>query len=105
MTATAQAAIDLCKNGGTVVWIGNSEKMITIDMQAVVTRELRVQGSYAMNVDDFERALTMLAGGAIDTRPLLSRLATLAEGPELFPYLLTAPDVIKAVFTVGGAEK
>jgi L-iditol 2-dehydrogenase len=40
---TAQQAIDLTKNGGTVVWIGNNMKTIEIDMQTVVTRELRVQ--------------------------------------------------------------
>lgn len=94
---TAQQAIDLTKNGGTVLWIGNNMRQVEIDMQAVVTRELRVQGSYAMNDLDFARALAMLADGAIDTTPLLTERATLADGPTLFERLLHAPSVIKCV--------
>jgi L-iditol 2-dehydrogenase len=95
--ATAQQAVDLAKNGGTAVWIGNNLKQIQIDMQSVVTREVRVQGSYAMNVFDFDRALQMLAGGAIDTDILLSRRATLEEGPTLFDELMADAATIKCV--------
>ncbi|MCW5851333.1 MAG: galactitol-1-phosphate 5-dehydrogenase [Anaerolineae bacterium] len=94
---TAQQAIDVTKNGGTVVWIGNNMREIQIDMQSVVTRELRVQGTYAMNDLDFGRALGMLADGAVDIGPLLTQRATLAEGPTLFEDLLHAPQVIKCV--------
>ncbi|MFN8499110.1 MAG: galactitol-1-phosphate 5-dehydrogenase [Anaerolineae bacterium] len=100
VSATAQAAIDLTKNGGTVVWIGNNQRRIEIDMQAVVTRELRVQGSYSMNDVDFTRALAMIADGAVDVRPLISRRAQLAEGGTLFDELLQDPRVIKCVFTL-----
>ncbi len=95
--ATAQQAIDLTKNGGTVVWIGNNERQIQIDMQSVVTREIRVQGTYAMNALDFERALGMLADGTVDVGPLLSQRAKLAESVTLFDALLGAPNVIKCV--------
>lgn len=95
--ATAQQAIDLAKNGGTVVWIGNNVRRIEIDMQAVVTRELRVQGTYAMNDLDFGRAVAMLAQGAVDVQPLISRRATLAEGETLFDELIRAPQIIKCV--------
>ncbi len=104
VSVTAQAAIDLTKNGGTVVWIGNNQKRIEIDMQSVVTRELRVQGSYAMNDVDFTRALAMIADGAVDVQPLISRRAELAEGENLFDELLQDQSVIKCVFTMKGSE-
>lgn len=99
VSATAQQAIDLARNGGTVVWIGNNQKKIEIDMQAVVTRELRVQGSYAMNVSDFAAALDLLAEGALDTKLLLSQITALSDSEPLFDALLADPDIIKCVVT------
>lgn len=94
---TAQNAVDLCKNGGTAIWIGNSAKKIEIDMQSIVTREVRVQGSYAMNDNDFAQALAMLEGGAIDTTTLLTRVVGLSQSANLFNELENAPNIIKCV--------
>ena len=94
---TAQSAVDLCKNGGTAIWIGNNLKQITLDMQSVVTREIRVQGSYAMNDNDFALALSMLAGGALNTKLLLSQVVPLLKGVGLFESLIADPSVIKCV--------
>jgi threonine dehydrogenase-like Zn-dependent dehydrogenase len=66
-------------------------------MQAIVTRELRVIGSYGMSDEDFQRSLRMLADGRIPTAQLINRRASLSEGPELFDQLLTSPETIKCV--------
>jgi L-iditol 2-dehydrogenase len=97
ITATAQQSLEVARNKGLVIWIGNSQRNVEIDMQAVVTRELSVLGSYAMTEDDFRRVLTMLADGKIPADRLINRRAVLSEGVTLFEQLLESPEVIKCV--------
>lgn len=101
LSATAQQSLEVTRNKGTVIWIGNNQRMIEIDMQAIVTRELNVIGSYGMNDEDFQRSLRMLADGHIPTAQLINRRATLSEGPELFDQLLASPETIKCVINLG----
>jgi L-iditol 2-dehydrogenase len=85
------------KDGGKIVWIGNNQRTVEVDMQAIVTRELSVLGTYGMNDRDFGRALQMLADGKIDVASLVTRRAALSEGPTLFDELLHDPETIKCV--------
>lgn len=98
MSATCQQTLMATRNQGTVIWVGNNQRDVTIDMQQIVTRELRVLGSYGMNDHDFQLAIQLLADGHIPAKRIINRRATLAEGPILFDSLLSAPDVIKCVF-------
>ncbi|MDQ4078282.1 MAG: galactitol-1-phosphate 5-dehydrogenase [Chloroflexota bacterium] len=97
VSATVQQAVAATRNDGTVVWIGNNERMVEVDMQSIVTRELTVRGSYGMNDEDFQRALQMLGDGRIPTDLLINRRATLDEGPTLFEELLVSPETVKCV--------
>ena len=99
--ATVAQAHAVVRYGGTIVWIGNNVRMIDVDMQQVVTRELAVLGTYAMSDDDFVDALGLLEAGAIDVSALINRRATLEEGPALFDELLASPSVVKCLFTFG----
>lgn len=98
ISATAQQSVEVTRTRGTVVWIGNSQKMIDIDMQSIVTREIRLLGSYGMTDEEFQRSLDMLADGSIPAAQLINRRAELSEGPELFEQLLAEPQTIKCVF-------
>lgn len=98
LSATVQQSLEVTRNGGAVVWIGNNQRVIEVDMQAVVTRELHLVGSYGMTDQDFERALQMLADGHIPTEQLINRRASLSEGPRLFDELLASPEIIKCMF-------
>jgi L-iditol 2-dehydrogenase len=94
---TARHTIDAVRNAGTVVWLGNSERRIEIDMQAVVTRDLTIRGSYGMTGLEFERALALLAAGELPVGEIVNRYATLDDGPALFEELLASPATIKCV--------
>ncbi len=87
MTATVQQAMSCLRPGGTCVWVGNSQKDIQIDMQASVTRELRVWGSYIYTHDEFGQALKVLLDKRIDIRPIISRIVTLPEAAAMFSTL------------------
>jgi L-iditol 2-dehydrogenase len=84
VSATAQQTLEAVRTQGTVVWIGNNQKLVEVDMQSIVTREISVLGSYGMNQRDFKRALAMLADGAVPTEQIITRRAGLDEGPHLF---------------------
>jgi L-iditol 2-dehydrogenase len=97
-SATAQQAIDITRNGGDVTWIGNSAKMIEINMQSVVTREITVRGTYAFTDMEFGAAIQALAGGRIDISPLIEKIAPLGEGPDYFKKLASGElDLVKVV--------
>jgi L-iditol 2-dehydrogenase len=97
LSTTAQQSLEVTRNKGTVIWIGNNQRLIEIDMQAVVTRELSVVGSYGMTDEEFQRSLHLLTDGRIPTERLINRRASLDEGPELFDQLLASPETIKCV--------
>jgi 2-desacetyl-2-hydroxyethyl bacteriochlorophyllide A dehydrogenase len=97
ISATAQQTLAMTRNKGTIIWIGNNQRAIEVDMQAIVTRELGVLGSYGMNEQDFQRSLQMLADGQIPVDRLINRRARLSEGPHLFDELLASPETIKCV--------
>lgn len=97
ITPTVQQSVRAVRNGGTVVWIGNNQRVVEVDMQSIVTREVSIAGTYGMNQQDFSRALQMLADGAIDVSPLISRRAQLAQSATLFDELLADQRIVKCV--------
>jgi L-iditol 2-dehydrogenase len=96
-SVTARQTIAAVRNAGTVVWLGNSENLIEIEMQAVVTRNLTLRGSYGMTGEEFGRALALLAAGRLPVDDIVNRYATLDEGPALFEQLLASPATIKCM--------
>lgn len=100
ISATVGQSLRAIRDGGAIVWIGNSERIVEVDMQAVVTRELQIIGSYGMNERDFGRALAMLSDGRIDAEHLISRRAALEEGPTLFDELLRDEAIVKCVIEI-----
>lgn len=94
---TAGQTTEAVRNGGTVVWLGNNADRIEIGMQTIVTRNLCVRGAYGQTIEEFERALALLAGGAIPADTIVNKRAHLEEGPDLFDELLAEPAVLKCV--------
>lgn len=96
-SAACQQTIEATRDRGQVIWIGNNAKMVEVDMQLIVTHELRLFGSYGMTTQDFRRSLQMLADGAILTELIINRRAGLSQGETLFEELLAAPEIVKCV--------
>ncbi len=86
ITATTKQSLLMVRNGGTVVWIGNSDPEVTINMQQIVTRELTVQGAYGFN-DEFALSIEAIRSGRIDPTRLIEHRATLAEGTQIIDDL------------------
>jgi 2-desacetyl-2-hydroxyethyl bacteriochlorophyllide A dehydrogenase len=86
ITKTIQTSIENVRKGGTVVLIGNISPKIELPLQSVVTREIRVQGSCAIN-GEYEMVLDLLAAKRLDVKPLISAVAPLSDGAEWFERL------------------
>ncbi len=85
-TAPIQLAISLLRKGGTLTLVGNLSPEVTIPLQAVVTRQLRLQGSCAIN-GEYPEILGLLEGGKLNMNAILSAEAPLEEGASWFNRL------------------
>ncbi|GAB3748581.1 galactitol-1-phosphate 5-dehydrogenase [Spirosoma pomorum] len=83
---TVKTAIDCVRKGATVTLVGNLAPTVEIPLQAVVTRQLRLQGSCAIN-GEYEAALALIASGRMNIEAILSAEVPLAEGADWFKRL------------------
>jgi len=96
---TVTSAIDAARKGGTVVLVGNITPQVTIHLQKVVARQIRLQGSCA-SAGEYPQAIAWMASGAIDVKPLISAVAPLEEGASWFRRLYARePNLLKVVLT------
>jgi L-iditol 2-dehydrogenase len=92
-----QTAIAAVTRGGTVVLVGNVSPAIDLPLQAVVTRQIRLQGSCA-SAGCYPEAIRLVASGEVDLSGFVSRVAPLAEGPDWFDRLhRREPGLVKVV--------
>jgi len=101
---TIATAIQAVRKGGTIVLVGNISPEVTLPLQNIVTRQIRLQGSCA-SAGEFPRSIELMASGAINVKPLITAVAPLKEGPEWFKRLhAREPGLTKVVLTPGGAS-
>lgn len=83
---SVQAAIGCVRKGGAVTLVGNFAPKVELPLQAVVTRQIRVQGSCASS-GEYPAVIELMSRGMIRVDPLISAVAPLAEGAEWFRRL------------------
>ena len=100
--ATVNAAIDSVRKGGSVVLVGNISPEVTLPLQKVVARQIRLQGSCASS-GEYAVAIQHVSSGAIRVKPLITAIAPLAEGPRWFERLYAGEaNLLKVVLTPEG---
>jgi L-iditol 2-dehydrogenase len=94
---TVKASIESVRKGGTAVLVGNISSEVTLPLQKVVTRQIRLQGSCASS-GEYPRAIELLASGAIQVKPFITAVAPLEEGPRWFERLYARePNLMKVI--------
>ncbi len=101
ISATAQASIDALKLAGTAVWIGNAAKMVSVNMQYVVTKELCIKGNYIYSPEDFRTCVKLLSEQAIRADALITHHLNMSRGVEAFELLKNNKDgtTVKVILT------
>lgn len=99
---TVGMAIDCVRKGGTVVLVGNIAREVTLPLQKVVTRQIRLQGSCA-SAGEYPEAMELVSSGRIRVGPLISAVAPLEDGPGWFERLYgREPNLMKVVLDPRG---
>jgi L-iditol 2-dehydrogenase len=99
IAATVNVLIDSLRKGATAVLVGNVTPVIDFPLQKVVTGEITVQGSCAIN-GEYEIVLDMIAGGALKVDDMISAVAPLSEGAEWFRKLYNREGDLNKVILV-----
>jgi len=86
VNASIQQAIALLRKGGTLTLLGNLSPQVTVPLQAIVTRQLRLQGSCAIN-GEYPSILELIAAKRLNMTSILSAEAPLSEGSMWFERL------------------
>ncbi len=96
---TIAAAIDCARKGGTVTLVGNITPEVTLPLQKVVSRQIRLQGSCASS-GEYPQAIELIASGKIQVKPFITAVASLEEGPRWFERLhAREPNLMKIILT------
>mgnify|MGYP001818878127 CR=1 FL=1 len=97
LTETVRTAIESVRRGATVCLVGNLSPSAGIPLQAVVTQQIRLQGSCAI-CGEYPAVLDMIARGEVNVEAILSAEAPLSEGASWFQRLYNKePGLIKVV--------
>ena len=80
-----------------MILVGNVTASVTIPLQTVVTRQLKLQGSCAI-AGEYQAVLDMIARKKINLDPILSAEVPLSDGAAWFERLyMKEPGLIKIV--------
>jgi L-iditol 2-dehydrogenase len=94
---TVATAIDCARKGGTVTLIGNIAPQVSVPLQRIVTRQIRLQGSCA-SAGEYPEAIALVSSGKIKVAPMISAVAPLRDGPGWFERLYARePNLMKVI--------
>jgi L-iditol 2-dehydrogenase len=96
--ASAQNCLNLVRRRGRYVQVGVFGKPVHWDLDQVCFKELQVSGSFAHLPSAWRKALTLLASGQVQTRPLISTILPISEWQQAFD-LFERRDALKIVLT------
>lgn len=91
LEATLAGGVNWLRPQGRLVMAGLYEEKVTLDPNDIVVKELELAGVSAYETDDLHEAVKLLADGAVDVDPLISRLLPLESAAAAFA-LLTGED-------------
>lgn len=83
---TVNLCIENVRKGGTAILVGNISPEVHLPLQKVVTNELMLLGSCAIN-GEYELVLDLMASGKINVDNMISAVAPLSEGAQWFKRL------------------
>jgi L-iditol 2-dehydrogenase len=100
--ATVRSAVLSVRKGGTVTLVGNLAKDVSLPLQSVVTRQIRLQGSCASS-GEYPECLELISSGKVNVDRFISATAPLEAGPGWFDRLYKQePGLMKVLLKPNG---
>lgn len=91
--------IAMARKGGAVVLL-TVHKQVQVNMEPAIRNELKLYGSICYNFREYDHALSLLAHGKVDVRPLVAHTFALPRVEEAFDFVLSRRGV-KAILIPG----
>lgn len=101
---TALDATRHARTRGRVVFVAIHPEPVPVDLHRVFWRELEVLGARVYERQDFDRAIELLAAGAVPADALITRVVELEDTMAAFDALLSA-QAMKILVDVQGADR
>lgn len=96
-TDPIKTALACVRKGGTVTLIGNITPKIELNLQSVVTREIRLQGTCGSN-GEYPACIDLLVKGLIKVDSMISAKVSLEDAPNAFQRLYNhEPNLMKVI--------
>lgn len=86
ITPTIKSALESLRKGATLILVGNLSPVVEILLQKVVTQEITIKGSCAIN-GEYPAVLDLMSKGAINAGSMISAVVPLSEGALYFQKL------------------
>lgn len=104
---SANQSLKCLKAGGTAIWVGMSQKEMTINMQDIVCSARRVLGSFNYTHEEFGQAAELVTSGKVAADKLISKIVSLEEAVDVFRLIHEQPDqylkvIVSPVLGTGG---
>ena len=100
--STIRSAIATVRKGASVTLIGNLSPDVSLPLQSVVTRQIRLQGSCASS-GEYPECLELIASGQVNVDRFVSATAPLEDGPQWFERLRRRePGLLKVLLRPNG---
>ena len=87
LSSSVKTAQDVCKTGGRIIWVGNSQQMIEVNMQDIVVNVKSIQGIYCYNDDDFRSAVDFIDNHQETVSSFVEAETDLTGAAKLFEQL------------------
>lgn len=87
--ASVNAALEAVAPAGCVVWIGMSPDPVPVNLVLAQAKEIRMETVFRY-ANVYERAITLLASGKVDLKPLITETFAFAESVAVFDRAVAA---------------
>ena len=100
-SASLQSALQWVRPEGQVTKVGWGPQPLGYSVDPLVQKAVTLKGSFSHTYPVWERVVRLLASGALDPRPLISRVAALEEWQDCFEGMGRG-EIVKAVLRPDG---
>ena len=101
VSETLETAINLVRPAGWISKVGWGPQPLGFSIDAMVQKNVTLQGSFSHNWPVWERVLHLLGSGAIDVAPLIGGKWDLSDWSVAFDAMHSGK-VVKSVLVPGG---
>ena len=93
---TLKTAMKLVRQNGQITKVGWGPQPLNFSIDPIVQKNVRLQGSFSHNWPIWERVIALLASGALNVKPIIGGVWSIAEWHTAFEKMHTG-QIVKAV--------